>query len=100
MQQVPVSWDETKFIDGYPGKFYAVARRSGSKWYVAAMNADSTEKQIVINNLPFIKPFKTGTLFFTDPVTNDIAVDKLTVYANQLKSITIKPNHGFVLVIE
>lgn len=100
MQQVPVSWDETKFIDGYPGKFYAVARRSGSKWYVAAMNADSTDKQISINGLPFIKPFKTGTLFFTNSETNDIAIDKVTVYANQPKAITIKPNHGFVMVFE
>lgn len=100
MRQVPVSWDETKFIDGYPGKFYAVARRSGSKWYVAAMNADSTDKQIPVNSLPFIKPFKTGTLFYTSAENNDIAIDKVTVYANQPKAITIKPNHGFVIVFE
>ena len=100
MQQVPVSWDEVKFIDGYPGKYYAVARRSGAKWYVAAINADSTAKQVSINTLPFIKPFKTGTLFYTNPSDNTIAVDKLTVYANQQKTITIQPNHGFVIVFE
>jgi hypothetical protein len=34
MQDVPAVWDEVKFLDGYPGKFYAVARRAGKKWYV------------------------------------------------------------------
>ena len=99
MQQVPVQWDDTKFIDGYPGKFYAVARRSGSKWYVAAINGDTVVKQITLNKLPFIAPFKTGTLFFSNDA-GGIMVDKRTVYANKTETISIKGNDGFVLVFE
>ncbi len=40
MKNVPTTWDEVKFIDGYPGKYIILARRSGEKWYVAAINAD------------------------------------------------------------
>lgn len=100
MQQIPSHWDDVKFIDGYPGKFYAVARRAGSKWYVAAINADSTAKQINLNKLPFIKTVITGTLFYTDAASNTIAVDKQTVYADKPAAITIQPNQGFVLVFE
>ena len=39
MRQIPTRWDETRFIDGYPGKYIVLARRSGDRWYVAALNA-------------------------------------------------------------
>jgi hypothetical protein len=46
MKQVPTTWDEVRFIDGYPGKYCIFARRSGDKWYVAGINAtDQTVKQ-------------------------------------------------------
>ena len=42
MKDVPTLWDETKFIDGYPGKYVILARRSGDKWYVAGVTSDGT----------------------------------------------------------
>ena len=39
MKQVPTTWDEVRFIDGYPGQYVIMARRTGSKWYVAGVNA-------------------------------------------------------------
>lgn len=38
MMKVPVAWDETRFIDGYPEKSFIIARRKGDTWYVAALN--------------------------------------------------------------
>ncbi len=99
MQNIPSHWDDVKFIDGYPGKFYAVARRSGSKWYIAAINGDTASKQITINKIPFIAPFKTGTLFTTNDA-REIVTEMKTVYANKTETITIKANDGFVFVIE
>ncbi|WP_462255004.1 glycoside hydrolase family 97 protein [Ferruginibacter sp.] len=99
MQNIPAFWDEVKFIDGYPGKFYAVARRAGKKWYVAGVNADSIQQNIVIDKLPFIVPFKTGTLFSSNE-KYEINISKETVYGKQSKTIVIKPNDGFVIVFE
>ena len=39
LKEVPTSWDETRFIDGYPGKYIVMARRSGEKWYIVGLNA-------------------------------------------------------------
>lgn len=39
MKQVPTTWDETRFIDGYPGRYIVLARRHGNTWYIAAANA-------------------------------------------------------------
>ena len=42
MKQVPTTWDELRFIDGYPGRYVIMARRSGNRWYVAGINAQDT----------------------------------------------------------
>jgi hypothetical protein len=42
MKDVPTTWDETRFIDGYPGKYVVMARRCGSQWYVAGVTSDGT----------------------------------------------------------
>ena len=40
LRGVPTTWDEIKYIDGYPGKYAVIARKKAGKWYVAAINAD------------------------------------------------------------
>ena len=53
LKQVPTTWDETRFIDGYPGKYAVIARRHGSQWYVAALNG--TDKPLSLNiSLPML----------------------------------------------
>jgi alpha-glucosidase len=37
LKRVPSSWDETRFISGYPGEHILLARRSGDQWYVGGM---------------------------------------------------------------
>ena len=39
LREVPTTWDETRLIDGYPGRNIVLARRHGATWYVAAINA-------------------------------------------------------------
>lgn len=41
MKDVPVAWDETRFIEGYPEKSFLIARRKGEAWYVAVLNGQS-----------------------------------------------------------
>lgn len=53
MKAVPTTWDETVLVDGYPGRYVVLARRSGDRWYVAAINADSETKKIKLN-LPML----------------------------------------------
>lgn len=53
MKQVPTTWDETVFIDGYPGKYCVIARRHGETWYIVAINAEKKEKTITVS-LPML----------------------------------------------
>ncbi len=49
MKQVPTTWDETRFIDGYPGKYVVMARRHADRWYLIAMNAEPAAKTLSID---------------------------------------------------
>ena len=39
MKTVPTTWDNTRFIDGYPGRYLIMARRHGDTCYIAGVNA-------------------------------------------------------------
>ena len=38
LREMPTQWDETRFIDGYPGRYVVLARRHADRWYIAALN--------------------------------------------------------------
>lgn len=97
MQNVPVTWDEVQFLDGYPGKSYVVARRAGKQWYVAGINADLESKEISVK-LPFIPRNANGKLFYTDK--GNIATRTYKMTTSQNLSLTLPPNDGFVLLFE
>ncbi|TWT87739.1 Retaining alpha-galactosidase precursor [Pseudobythopirellula maris] len=48
LKQLPTVWDETRFIAGYPGSHAAIARRSGDRWYVAAINGSDEPQQVTL----------------------------------------------------
>jgi alpha-glucosidase len=43
LRELPRSWDDVKFVAGYPGRHAVIARRSGKAWYVAGINADDSD---------------------------------------------------------
>jgi len=65
MKQVPTTWDETRFIDGYPGKYCIMARRAGNKWYVVGITSDGTPLQKKIDTKAFF-PKGTKPTVYTD----------------------------------
>jgi hypothetical protein len=48
LMEVPAAWDEIKFIDGYPGEFIILARRLGTKWYIAGLNGSNTSRSFTV----------------------------------------------------
>ncbi|WP_111308209.1 glycoside hydrolase family 97 protein [Confluentibacter sediminis] len=45
LKHVPSTWDDTKLLDGYPGKFTVMARRKGLDWYIGAINSDGRREK-------------------------------------------------------
>ena len=94
LRQLPTTWDETKFIDGYPGKYVVLARRNGADWYIAGLNA---QKEAVKLNLQLpMFAGKTATLYVDnqkgEPTKTIVKVDKKGV-----AKVTIQPNGGLII---
>ena len=53
LKKLPTTWDETLFIDGYPGRYVVMARRHGSEWYVVALNGTEAPMELTVS-LPML----------------------------------------------
>lgn len=94
MKEVPTLWDETVFIDGYPGKYSVIARRHQNQWFVAGINAEKTVKKLKINLPIFVA--KTVKLINDDAQGNS-SEKEVKVNAKGEFNVEIQPNGGFVL---
>lgn len=96
LQQFPPSWDDTKLIEGYPGKYVIMARKAGNVWYIAGLNGANTIKEINFNRAEFAG--KTATLI-TDGDKNQ-SLTQTEISQNNTIKIAMKPYGGFVIVIK
>ncbi|MEA1848700.1 glycoside hydrolase family 97 catalytic domain-containing protein [Chryseobacterium sp. MHB01] len=94
MKDIPTLWDETVFIDGYPGKYAVIGRRHQDQWYIAGINAEKTAKKLKIR-LPMFAG-KTVKLINDDAQENS-SEKEIKVNKNGDFTIEIQPNGGFVL---
>ena len=65
MKEVPTQWDEVRLIDGYPGQFVVLARRKGTRWYIAGINATPGVRSCTLD-LPMLSQ-GTYTLYTDQP---------------------------------
>ena len=100
LKHVPSVWDDTKFLDGQPGKFAVLARQGESRWYVAGINAEAAEKKLALN-LNGLAVRGSGTLI-TDGDAGNLSFRQVPVQlsAGKQLEITLQPHGGFVLVLE
>ncbi|MEP7280279.1 MAG: glycoside hydrolase family 97 catalytic domain-containing protein [Bacteroidota bacterium] len=100
MRIVPTTWDETKFIQGEPGKEMVLARRNGSSWYVAGINGEDLQKNISLQ-LRFPKGSSYKASLFTDGRhSREIKINEMAWKKGNPVDITLLPNGGFVLVLQ
>jgi len=98
LQTLPGNWEDVKFIDGYPGKYVIIARRSGNKWYVAGINGEPTEKTLLLD-LSAINKTK-GKLIIEGSGDELLQQQNISLDAGKKLNITLKGNGGFVIVME
>lgn len=94
MRKVPTTWDETLFIDGYPGKYSVIARRHGNEWYIAGVNAESQPLKLKLN-LPMFANKKAN--LYHDDKNNNPQFTPLDVNAKGEFEVTMQSKGGFVL---
>jgi hypothetical protein len=98
LRTLPDYWDDVVFLDGYPGKYVVIARRSGERWYISGINGDTFEKKI---NLDLSSFKKNKATLFTEGTQGKLFSKKILNISKQKKQeVTLKINGGFVMVLE
>ena len=97
LRQVPTTWDETIFIDGYPGKYCVLARRHGNTWYIAGNNATGETLKLKLS-LPMLKKGDLAALYSDNIKDREPQLTELKVKNPQAVTITMADQGGFVIV--
>ena len=95
MKEVPTTWDEVRFIDGYPGKYIILARRHGDKWYIAGVNAQKETLKLKVN-LPMFSNGEKVRLFSDDKVLQG-GVKQIEIGKKQELQLAIPCNGGVLI---
>ena len=96
MKEVPTTWDETKFIDGYPGKYCVLARRHNDKWYIVGVNA--LKEPLTLNlNLPMLLDGDECTYYY-DNKKREPQKETLKIKKSSSVPVVLQPEGGVVIV--
>ena len=99
LREVPTSWDETRYIDGYPGKYIVMARRSGDKWYIVGLNATKEPLKLDID-IPMFAG-STPSYYYDKPSKKSLwpesTLGKIKVDTKGKAKVTIQPNGGIII---
>lgn len=93
LKDIPTNWDDSKFIEGYPGKYIIMARKKDNVWHIVGVNGENTAKEIEID-LSFVTN-KTG--FIIEENENGFKNEAVSK-GNKLK-VKMKPYGGFIIKI-
>jgi hypothetical protein len=96
MRNIPRHWDDVKLIDGFPGKYVVMARKSGDKWYLAGINSQPEAQKLTLD-LSALKGVAAKATLITDGDTNRSFVQKPIEISNNKLEVEIQPNGGFVV---
>jgi alpha-glucosidase len=100
MVKMPVTWDETRVLEGEIGKFLATARRRGRIWYVGGMAGPAAHE--IALPLSFLPSGPYRAEFYTDdPSRPDeptrLATERKELRASDILHAKLAPAGGVVV---
>ncbi|WP_255157717.1 glycoside hydrolase family 97 C-terminal domain-containing protein [Siphonobacter sp. BAB-5385] len=94
LKKVPTVWDETVYVDGYPGQYAVIARRHRNQWYIAGVNAQNDPLTLKIQ-LPMLAGKKAQLC--NDNASKETYTKEVQIKQNGELTVEIQPNGGFVI---
>ncbi len=99
LREIPTTWEDTRFIDGYPGKYCVLARQHHSTWYIVGVNATGEPLKLTIDLSRFIRQGDKVQLYKDNLKNQDPDYDKsVTINQPDKFKITMAKDGGFVMV--
>jgi alpha-glucosidase len=93
---VPTVWDETRLVDGYPGRLAVLARRRGTDWYVGAITSDTMVSAVEVP-LRFLGAGTYDVSLISDGEDVDrFSHETETLSRRDTMTVELAPRGGFV----
>ena len=96
LREVPTTWDETIFLDGYPGKYVVLARRHADRWYIAGINAGKEPLKLELN-LPMCRKGDKIS-YYSDTKDRAPQQEDMEIKRPEKVKVTLQPEGGIILV--
>ncbi|WP_106829431.1 glycoside hydrolase family 97 protein [Parabacteroides pacaensis] len=93
MKEIPTTWDEIYFIDGYPGKYCVLGRRHDNRWYVVGINAEKKPLELKVK-LPMFAGKEA--VMYDDDKKGVPRMKNITVPENGEVRLVIQPQGGVI----
>jgi hypothetical protein len=99
LKKVPAAWDETRFVAGEPGRFVAIARRSGERWYLGAIDGEGKARELELG-LGFLGTGEWMAMVIEDGAEKrSLASRSAEVRPGGSLEIALRPNGGAAAVL-
>ena len=95
LRDLPTTWEETRFIDGYPGKYVVLARKAAAtgQWYIAGLNAMKEPLALTLD----LSSFGPLSSLYIDNKASEPTLSPLKLGKKGLTKLTLQPNGGFII---
>ena len=94
LRDLPTTWEETRYIDGYPGKYVILARKANNgQWYIAGLNALKEPLTLTLN----LKDFQGLSQLYVDNKKGEPTLTSLKLDKKACTKITLQPNGGLII---
>ena len=94
LRGLPTTWQQTRFIDGYPGKYVILARQAtDGQWYIAGLNAQKEPLTLTLD----LKAYGGLTQYYIDEKKGGTSRLPLKLDKKGQAKFTIQPNGGLII---
>ncbi len=99
LKQVPSAWDETRFLDGYPGSHAVYARRKGKDWFVGGMTDQPRTARLPLGFLSEDAPYQ-AQIYRDGATTTNLLIETKRLRREDSLEIPMLQHGGFVVRLQ
>ncbi len=98
LKAVPSSWDDIRFVEGYPGTHAVFARRKGGSWFIGGITTEARTARVPLAFLRRGTSYQ-ATVYRDGAAKTDLLREQKPVTSSDTLEIPMLPAGGFAVIV-